>query len=224
MDRRSRPPTPRDVCPHRWHLLACSLQSGLWERPAAVVFHHSVEDRRTTEFAADDVTQRLDQATAAQGLDTEEKQETMKADTILVAIDFSEYQETVLGLATSLASACGARLVIVYAADPALTYGESTVFSGESDPQREVMEKMLLDVRPTLPNVRYTHRYLTGVPAEAIVESAKEEKADFIVMGTHGRTGISRVLMGSVAEAVVRTAPCPVITVKTGKQQMQADD
>lgn len=67
----------------------------------------------------------------------------MKADKILVPVDFSEYQETVLDLATSLASACGARLVIVYAADPARTYGESTVFSGVSDPQREVMEKML---------------------------------------------------------------------------------
>lgn len=225
-DRHPQPATPRDVCVPCRQLLACSLQPELRERPGGVVFQHSVEDRTTPEFAPDDVTQRLDQATAALELDTtpKRKHEPMKADTILVAIDFSEYQETVLGLATSLASACGARLVIVYAADPALTYGESTVFSGESDPQREVMEKMLLDVRPTLPNVRYTHHYLTGVPAEAIVECAGEVKADFIVIGTHGRTGISRVLMGSVAEAVVRTAPCPVITVKTGKQQTQADD
>jgi universal stress protein A len=148
----------------------------------------------------------------------------MKADTILVPVDFSEYQGTVLDLATSLASACEARLVIVYAADPARTYGESTVFSGVSDPQREVMEEMLREVRPSSSGVPYAHRYLTGVPADAIVDCAKELNADYIVMGTHGRTGISRVLMGSVAEAVVRAAPCPVITVKTHTHEAAAND
>jgi nucleotide-binding universal stress UspA family protein len=102
----------------------------------------------------------------------------MKADTILVPVDFSEYQETVLDLATSLARACGAKLVIVYVADPARTYGESTVYSGIADPQREVMEKMLHEVRPPSPDVPYAHRYLTGVPADAIVDCAKELNAD----------------------------------------------
>jgi universal stress protein A len=147
----------------------------------------------------------------------------MKADTILVPVDFSEYQETVLDLAASLASTCKAKLVIVYVADPARTYGETTVYSGIADPQREVMEKMLHEVRPPSPDVPYTHRYRTGVPADAIVDCAKEVKADMIVMGTHGRTGFSRVLMGSVAEAVVRSAPCPVITVKMRPQETEAD-
>jgi nucleotide-binding universal stress UspA family protein len=55
---------------------------------------------------------------------------------------------------------------------------------------------------------------LAGDPADAIIRTVESDGADMIVMGTHGRRGISRLLMGSVAEAVVRRAPCPVLTVK----------
>jgi nucleotide-binding universal stress UspA family protein len=53
-----------------------------------------------------------------------------------------------------------------------------------------------------------------GDPADAIIQAAEKEDADLIVMGTHGRTGLTRLLMGSVAEAVVRKAKCPVLTIK----------
>ena len=53
-----------------------------------------------------------------------------------------------------------------------------------------------------------------GLAAEKIIEAAKEKDADLIVMTTHGRTGLSHALMGSVAEKVVRQAPCPVLTIK----------
>jgi len=53
-----------------------------------------------------------------------------------------------------------------------------------------------------------------GKPAEEIVRLAQDEGVDLIVMGTHGRTGLRHVLMGSIAESVMRTAPCPVFTVK----------
>jgi len=56
----------------------------------------------------------------------------------------------------------------------------------------------------------------TGHPAEAIVRTAEARKADLIVMGTHGRTGLQHVLLGSTAEKVVRLAPCPVLTVRHG--------
>jgi nucleotide-binding universal stress UspA family protein len=58
---------------------------------------------------------------------------------------------------------------------------------------------------------------LLGEPAEEIIRFAKEENVDMIVMGTHGRTGFSRLLMGSVTEQVVRGAPCPVLTIKQPK-------
>ena len=56
--------------------------------------------------------------------------------------------------------------------------------------------------------------FAAGLPFMEIIKAAKEQKADMIVMGTHGRTGLEHVLMGSVAEKVVRRAPCPVLTVK----------
>jgi nucleotide-binding universal stress UspA family protein len=56
--------------------------------------------------------------------------------------------------------------------------------------------------------------WVIGVPAEDIVRFAAEIQADLIVLATHGRTGLEHVLMGSVAEQVVRTAPCPVLTVR----------
>jgi nucleotide-binding universal stress UspA family protein len=62
--------------------------------------------------------------------------------------------------------------------------------------------------------VPYEHHLITGDPATAVVQLAEEENVDMIVMGTHGRTGLSRLLMGSVAEAVVRKANCPVLTFK----------
>ena len=73
---------------------------------------------------------------------------------------------------------------------------------------------MLSEIKPADPEVPYEHRLITGDPATAVVELADEEAVDMIVMGTHGRTGLSRLLMGSVAEAVVRRAKCPVLTFK----------
>jgi universal stress protein A len=61
------------------------------------------------------------------------------------------------------------------------------------------------------------HVVLTGIPYEEISRFAEEEKIDLIVIGTHGRTGLDRMLFGSTAEQVVRHAPCPVITVRLPK-------
>ena len=60
-------------------------------------------------------------------------------------------------------------------------------------------------------------RLQTGVPFEEIVKVADDERADMIVMGTHGRSRLNRVLLGSVAERVIRLAPCPVLTVRQAK-------
>jgi nucleotide-binding universal stress UspA family protein len=70
---------------------------------------------------------------------------------------------------------------------------------------------MLEAVKPKDASVPFTHRLTMGDPAGEIVRIAEDEKADMIVLGTHGRTGVTRLLMGSVAEVVVRRAPCPVL-------------
>jgi nucleotide-binding universal stress UspA family protein len=70
---------------------------------------------------------------------------------------------------------------------------------------------MLEDVKPSDPSVPYAHRLTMGDPAGEVVRIATDENAEMIILGTHGRTGMTRLLMGSVAEAIVRRAPCPVL-------------
>jgi nucleotide-binding universal stress UspA family protein len=79
---------------------------------------------------------------------------------------------------------------------------------------------MLEEVKPTDPSVPFTHRLTMGDPAGEIVRIAAEEGVDMIVLGTHGRSGISRMLMGSVAEGVVRRAPCPVLVYRAAAETL----
>jgi len=81
-------------------------------------------------------------------------------------------------------------------------------------------EEMLTQLRDLMPSTfrgAWDADIAAGHPAETIVRVAAEREADLIVMGTHGRTGLQHVLLGSVAEKVVRLAPCPVLTVRYGR-------
>jgi nucleotide-binding universal stress UspA family protein len=141
----------------------------------------------------------------------------MKAKTILFPTDFSHTGDAALDLATMLARDSGAKLLIVHVEEPPLAYGGGELYYGIPEPATEDLTKMLLEVKPSDPNVSYEHRLITGDPASAMVKLAEEEGVDMIVLGTHGRTGLLRLLMGSVAEAVVRRAKCPVLTFKQPK-------
>jgi nucleotide-binding universal stress UspA family protein len=117
-------------------------------------------------------------------------------------------------MATSIARDTGASLLIAHIEEAPTVYAGGDFYYGIPDPPTEELQRMLDQVRPTDPSVHFEHRMLTGDPANAIVRLADEEHVDMIVMGTHGRTGLARLLMGSVAEAVVRRANCPVLTYK----------
>src|SRR5262245_24645157 len=138
----------------------------------------------------------------------------MNAPKILVPTDFSTTGHSALDLATSLARDRGAKLLIAHVEEPPLAYGGGEMYYGIEQPDRKELEKMLSEVVPTDPTVDYEHRLVIGSPATAIVYLAEKENVELIVMPTHGRTGLLRVLMGSVAEEVVRKATCPVLTVK----------
>jgi nucleotide-binding universal stress UspA family protein len=138
----------------------------------------------------------------------------MNAKKILFPTDFSTCSDAGLKQATALARDAGARLLIVHVEEPPIAYGGGEMYYGILEPDNAALLKMLHDVVPTEPDVLYEHRLLSGDPADRIVEVAESEHCDLIVMGTHGRTGFKRLLMGSVAEAVVRRAKCPVITFK----------
>jgi universal stress protein A len=138
----------------------------------------------------------------------------MNAHKILFPTDFSTLGQTALEMATSLARDRGAKLLIVHVEEPPMAYGGGELYYGIEEPTRAELQRMLSEVLPTDPSVGYEHRLVIGAPATAIIQLAGREGVDMIVMPTHGRTGLMRLLMGSVAEEVVRKSKCPVLTVK----------
>jgi len=137
----------------------------------------------------------------------------MNAHKILYPTDFSAAGECALEMAASLARDRGATLLIGHVEEPPMVYGGVEFYYG-IEGTREEIARRLNEVVPADPTVACEHRLIAGAPAAAIVELAEQENVDLIVMATHGRTGLTRVLMGSVAEEVVRKAKCPVLTVK----------
>jgi universal stress protein A len=142
----------------------------------------------------------------------------MHARKILFPTDFSPASTDALAWATSLARDSGATMVIIHVEEPPMAYGGGELYLDVEENDREELRKALVNVVPLDADVPFEHKLLVGDPATSICETAENEHADLIVMGTHGRTGLTRLLMGSVAEAVVRRANCPVLTVKQAAQ------
>jgi nucleotide-binding universal stress UspA family protein len=86
-----------------------------------------------------------------------------------------------------------------------------------SETDQQYWRSQLEQIRPVNPGIPVQHVFLIGDPAGEIVRYAADRGIDLIVMGTHGRTGLERLLMGSVAEKVMREAPCSVLVVKLPK-------
>jgi nucleotide-binding universal stress UspA family protein len=138
----------------------------------------------------------------------------MKFKTILFPCDFSTSETAAFEYAAELAAESDAKLLIAHVREPAPIYAEGMFYTGIPLPDYEVIQKMLAEVKPARPGVRYEHRLLTGDTASAVAELARREGVDLIVMSSHGRSGFGRLLMGSVAEGVMRAAPCPILIVK----------
>lgn len=136
---------------------------------------------------------------------------------ILFPVDFSTHGIQALKMAVSLARDRHAELVLLHVEEPPLAYGGGEFYYGLPEPNHEMLQKMLSEVVIDDPAVPVARHVVTGSPGATIARFAKEHAVDYIVMPTHGRTGLTRLLMGSVAEEVVRKAPCPVLTVKDAR-------
>ena len=150
---------------------------------------------------------------------------TRSVTTILVPTDFSEPSDAALEYAVTIAGKLGASLHLLHVfEDPYLAGG---AFAAEmyAPVPADLRETLLNEAKQRLAEriagpgpeaLHATAEVYTGPTARAIVEYAKTHGIDLIVMGTHGRGGMAHLLMGSVAERIVRVAPCPVLTVRTG--------
>jgi len=131
---------------------------------------------------------------------------------IVYPTDFSSYSNQAYFHAISLAEKHGASLTILFVYNPD---GTTTPGSqGDETADRSYWRAQLEQIRPLDPKISVRHVLLQGDPATEIVHFARDAGADLIVMGTHGRTGEERLLMGSVAERVLRDASCSVLVVK----------
>jgi nucleotide-binding universal stress UspA family protein len=125
---------------------------------------------------------------------------------ILYPTDFSSFSTQAYFHAVGLAETYGASLTVLYVLTPK--------GGGPSSAERAYWNEQLETVRPSNLVIPVSHVLLVGNPATEIVRFAADTLTDVIVMGTHGRTGLERDLLGSTAEQVMREAPCSVLVVK----------
>jgi nucleotide-binding universal stress UspA family protein len=144
---------------------------------------------------------------------------------ILHPTDFSECAAKAQAMAVDLAGKLSGEIVLLQVLVETPLYGESvlnmakvrSIYDAQRKWAEEALEARADDLRRR--GLKASWRAQVGVPFEEIVKIAQEERADMIVMGTHGRSGLNRALLGSVAERVVRLAPCPVLTVRQAKSE-----
>jgi len=135
--------------------------------------------------------------------------------TILHPTDFSEPSRQAFRMACAVARDYGARVVVAHVMVlPLHAYREFGPLIPDPETVEGEVRQSLEALRPPHPAVPVEYRLCKGDAAIEIVALAEDLKADLIVMGTHGRTGLRRLALGSVAEVVLRRAPCPVLTVK----------
>lgn len=142
---------------------------------------------------------------------------------VLVAVNFDEASNVALRYARSLAKNFGARLHVLHVM-------ENLFLRPMANDPRAIEAGMTRRLLETLSDADRTELNAVPVirksdaPAEEIVKYANAEQIDLIVMGTHGRPGMAHLLMGSVAEKVVRTAPCPVLTLRHPEREFVVAD
>jgi nucleotide-binding universal stress UspA family protein len=143
---------------------------------------------------------------------------------ILCAIDFSESSPQVAEYAMSMARGLGAGIVFLYVAPTLRRYAAYQIETVSIDNfvglivagAQEEMDRFLEKIAAG--HQRVSGKVALGYAPEVIIQTALEEKADLVVMGTHGRKGIDTILFGSVAEKVLKKSPLPVLTIRPDRK------
>lgn len=133
---------------------------------------------------------------------------------ILHPTDFSEHSAYAFKISCALAKACGAKIAVLYVKDPpGICYAEFAAIPTPTEDQETLLNK-LTAIRPKDPQLTVEHHLTVGTPADEILRYCEKLDAELIVMGSHGRGALGRLLLGSVAEKVARNAKCPVLTIR----------
>jgi nucleotide-binding universal stress UspA family protein len=153
---------------------------------------------------------------------------------ILVPTDFSAGSRAALDHAAGLAERFGATVVALHVWQPPALMRADDAISLAGEPYQTLAEAARLRASAAMDDflapliehegLWFRRQLATGDPADAILDAASDGRFDLIVMGTHGRTGIKRMILGSVAEKVTRRASCPVLTIRDGRPSAEAGD
>jgi len=150
---------------------------------------------------------------------------------LLVAVDFTIFSEEALLFAANLAECMDAKLLVLHVIhDPAEAPGfyapkgkKKKYLSSMEDAANEMMEEFMKKMREAhqnlAPIIKANQLLVIGTPVTRIIEIAKKKKVKMIFVGSHGRTGLSHLLVGSKAERVVQLSPIPVVVVKSSRQK-----
>ena len=139
---------------------------------------------------------------------------------VLVPIDFSDYSKSALRYAVNFAKSFDAEIILIYVVEPVIyppdfSMGQIAMPSINTEwDDRAKDELQKLAKSEIIGAVKVKTIIKTGKPFVEIIETAKEENVDLIIIATHGRSGVEHILFGSTAEKVVRKAPCPVLTLR----------
>ena len=155
---------------------------------------------------------------------------TKSRDTLLVAVDITTFSKEAVLFASNLADKLNARLLVLHVIhDPAEAPGfyvqkgkKKKYLTSMAEAAEEMMTEFLEDLRQAFPAEEPIKKavpmLVVGTPAMRIVEVAKKEKVYMIIVGSHGRTGLSRIMIGSKADRVVKLSTVPVIVVKSAEK------
>lgn len=152
---------------------------------------------------------------------------------ILAPTDLSEFSRAGVRYALNLAKAIGAEVTVynVVSSEELMRYGQKMTDKIAADPSLKTADSVLERYQAALssflkahfsdliPTVTVHEKVEIGTPDVDIIEEAKKEGADLIVISTHGRSGLTHMLLGSVTEKIVRRAPCPVLSIRPDSEQ-----
>lgn len=139
---------------------------------------------------------------------------------ILVPIDFSDYSKSALKYTVNFAKYFKAEIHLIYVIEPVIyppdfSMGQIAIPAIDLDMDKRSQEELQkLSKKEIPPETKVQIFVKTGKPYIEIIETAREQNIDLIIIATHGHTGVEHILFGSTAEKVVRKAPCPVLTLR----------